>query len=89
MKTNMEMAQEFAQDRGHDNQSITEAFVAALDMADWKDEQLRAEKEALIDKACKIISDKVGIYINFYGDNDYSFDKQGFLRQFKQVMKGE
>ena len=28
-------AQEFAEDRGHDRQSITEAFVAALDMAEW------------------------------------------------------
>ena len=36
-------AREFAIDRGHDNQSITEAFVTALDMAEWKDKQMKRQ----------------------------------------------
>ncbi len=38
---NEKKAREFAEDRAHDSQSITEAFVACLDMADWKDERFR------------------------------------------------
>jgi hypothetical protein len=52
-------------------------------------EQLAFEKglEFAIEKACKIISEKVGNYINYYGDNDYSFDKQGFIKKFKEAME--
>ena len=38
---NEKKAREFAEDRGHDSQSVTEAFVACLDMADWKDEKFK------------------------------------------------
>ena len=43
--TNEKKAMEFAKDRGHDSQSITEAFVAALDMAEWKDKQYAKENK--------------------------------------------
>jgi hypothetical protein len=56
---------------------------------EWAEEQIAKEKQKLIEKACEIISHKVENYINFYGDNDYSFDKQGFIKHFKESMKGE
>lgn len=42
---NEKKAREFAKDRGHDVQSITEAFVACLDMAEWKDKQFAEENK--------------------------------------------
>lgn len=62
-----------------------QAFMAGVAHADAHPEPNLVD----IDKACKIISDKVENYINFYGDDDYSFDKQGFIKQFKEAMKGE
>lgn len=63
--TNKQKAQEFAEDRGHDTQSITEAFVAALDMAEWKEQQMIAfidDEVNLIDTLLKKEETKEMLY---------------------------
>ena len=69
---------------------------AAMTMAKWKDEQLEAEKQALIDKACEWLKD------NIESDKYLSPDEESyrmscgvdyletnmFIEDFKNYMKG-
>lgn len=56
-------------------------FIAGCE---WKDEQLEAEKQALIDKACEWLLANVSKHI--YGQ--YAFLKGLMLEEFQQAMKG-
>lgn len=58
---------------------------AIMKMAQWKDEQFKAERQALIDKACEWLE----YYLSF---DVMSFDKgvsvDTIVSDFKQAMKG-
>lgn len=60
------------------------AYDAALAMAQWKDEQFKAEKQALIDKACEWLKENVSKHCHGY----YTFHKGLMIEEFKQAMKG-
>ena len=65
---------------------------AAMEMARWKDEQLEAEKQALIDKACEWLRN------NSYMLDDWDEDKcwvtfeftskDEMIKEFHKTMKG-
>lgn len=57
---------------------------AAMEMARWKDEQLEAEKQALIDKAYEWLRENASKHIH----GQYSFLKGLMLEEFQQAMKG-
>lgn len=57
---------------------------ALLNMANWKDEQFEAEKQALIDKACEWLLANVSKHLHGY----YTFHKGLMLEEFQQAMKG-
>ena len=57
---------------------------AAMEMARWKDEQFKAEKEALINKACEWLRENASKHIH----GQYSFLKGLMLEEFQQAMKG-
>lgn len=61
-----------------------DCYTAAMTMAQWKDEQLEAEKQALIDKACKWLLANVSKHLHGY----YTFNKGLMLEDFQQAMKG-
>lgn len=52
-----------------------------MEMAQWKDEQFEAEKQALIDKACEWMEHNVWEYTGF--------DSYELSEAFKNAMKGE
>ena len=52
-KTNNEKAREIGRNIG----IHTDAYLGAMEMAKWKDEQFAAEKQQWIDKAMKVICD--------------------------------
>ena len=60
------------------------AYNAALAMSEWKDEQVKAEKEALINKACEWLRENASKHIH----GQYSFLKGLMLEEFQQAMKG-
>ena len=64
--------------------SADTAFKAAMKMAKWKDEEIKAEKQALIDKACEWLRENVSKHC--YGN--YTFLKGLMLEEFEQAMKG-
>ena len=56
----------------------------AMEMAEWKDEQLEAEKQALIDKACEWWQDE----LTFPGmTQDDMFCKERVIEYFKQAIE--
>ena len=59
---------------------------AAMEMARWKDEQLEAEKQALIDKACEWWEDE--FTFPEMTQEDMSC-KENVIEYFKQAMKEE
>ena len=61
------------------------AYNAALAMAQGKDEQLEAEKQALIDKACEWWENKLTYPTMTKADMFY---KESLIEEFKQAMKG-
>ena len=63
LNRNEEKAREFAENRGHDYQSMTEAFVATLDMAEWKDKQFAEENKwiKVEDKLPPFVATEFGI----------------------------
>lgn len=65
-----------------DIKSLEEALYDDLmQMAQWKDEQFKAEKQALIDKACEWLEHNVWEYTGF--------DSYELSEAFKNAMKGE
>lgn len=65
--------------------SISECEKASLQMAKWKDEQLEAEKQALIDKACEWMEYHLSFDVMMF-DKGVSVDT--IVSDFKQAMKG-
>ena len=65
------------------------AYDAALAMAQWKDEQLEAEKQALIDKACEWLRNNMyeGTCEQMLSKKPYPF-MSDYIEEFKQAMKG-
>ena len=57
---------------------------AAMEMARWKDEQFKAEKEALINKACEWLRENASKHIH----GQYSLLKGLMLEEFQPAMKG-
>ena len=55
------------------------AYNAALAMAQWKDEQLEAEKQALINKACEWMSSHLQMQYDGFSS---------FIKDFRKAMKG-
>ena len=53
---------------------------ALLKMAEWKDEQLEAEKQALINKACEWLEPVLKDLAGYYCGGD-------LIRDFKKVME--
>lgn len=64
--------------------SISECEKASLQMAKWKDEQFKAEKQALIDKACEWLRNKADRYY----PNTIFGDTKELVQDFKKAMKG-
>ena len=62
----------------------SDCYTAAITMAKWKDEQFKAEKEALINKACEWLRENASKHIH----GQYSFLKGLMLEEFQQAMKG-
>ena len=77
MKTNEEKAKELAD-------CYAGEYDAALAMAQWKDEQLEAEKQALIDKACEWWEDE---FTFPEMTQDDMFCKERVIENFKQAME--
>lgn len=69
--------------------SIIECEKASLEMAEWKDEQLEAEKQALIDKACEWLRNNMyeGTCEQMLSKKTYPF-MSDFIEEFQQAMKG-
>ena len=65
------------------------AYTAAMAMAQWKDEQLEAEKQALIDKACEWLRNNMyeGTCEQMLSKKPYPF-MCDFIEEFKKAMKG-
>lgn len=61
------------------------AYNAALAMSEWKDEQFKAEKQALIDKACEWWENELTYPTMTKADMFY---KESMIEEFKQAMKG-
>ena len=59
--------------------------IGFVEGARWKDEQLEAEKEALIDKACEWLKENVSKHIH---GPAYMFYKESMIEEFKQAMEG-
>lgn len=84
--TNEEKAKELAgYCAGETDYKETAAYDAALAMATWKDEQLEAEKQALIDKACEWWENELTYPTMTQADMFY---KDSMIEEFKQAMKG-
>lgn len=66
-----------------------DCYTAAMSMAQWKDEQLEAEKQALIDKACEWLRNNMyeGTCEQMLSKKPYPF-MSDFIEEFKQAMKG-
>ena len=70
----------------------SDCYTAAITMAKWKDEQFKAEKEALINKACEWLRN------NSYMLDDWDEDKcwvtfeftskDEMIKDFHKTMKG-
>ena len=58
-------------------------YKSVMAMAQWKDEQLEAEKQALIDKACEWLLKNVSKHLF----ETYCFNKGLMLEEFEQAMK--
>jgi hypothetical protein len=80
--TNEEKAEQIAQYHCANKLNLIQAYNAALDMAEWKDEEHAKEKQQWIEKACEwlepVFKDLAGY--NCGGD---------LIEDFKQSMKGE
>lgn len=84
--TNEEKAKELADYyAGETDYKECAAYDAALAMAKWKDEQLEAEKQALIDKACEWWENELTYPTMTQADMFY---KDSMIEEFKQAMKG-
>ena len=68
------------------------AYDAALAMAQWKDEQFKAEKQALIDKACEWLRNNSYMLDTWDEDKYYVVfefeDKDEMIKEFHKAMKG-
>jgi len=62
-----------------------DCYTAAITMAKWKDEQFKAEKQALIDKACEWWENELTYPTMTKADMFY---KESMIEEFKQAMKG-
>lgn len=62
---------------------------ALLKMAEWKDKQLEAEKQALIEKACEWLRNNMyeGTCEQMLSKKPYPF-MSDFINELKQAMKG-
>lgn len=66
-----------------------DCYTAAMTMAQWKDEQLAKEKQALIDKACEWMNVFLNThYVMRYKDN-CDPDKSWIIEGFKRMMNKE
>lgn len=64
---------------------IYQNYKTAMTMAKWKDKQLEAEKQALIDKACEWWENELTYPTMTQADMFY---KESMIKEFKQAMKG-
>ena len=90
--TNEKKAKEFADYyAGETDYKECAAYDAALAMAKWKDEQLEAEKQALIDKACEWLRNNMyeGTCEQMLSKKPYPFMCDFIINEFKNAMKGE
>lgn len=62
--------------------SEVECYASAIDMAKWKDEQHKQEKQKLIDKAAEWLR----MTTDFFNNGEFNTEK--FVNDFKQTMKG-
>lgn len=87
---NVEKAKEIAFDYFQKEElTINIRIEAALRMAQWKDEQFKAEKQALIDKACEWLRNNMyeGTCEQILSKKPYPF-MSDFIEEFKQAIKG-
>lgn len=58
-------------------------------LAEWKDEQFAAEKQALIDKACEWLKGNVSRYLASYGpeSSDVCIEKASLIKNFRKTME--
>lgn len=68
---------------------ITECIAAALEMAEWKDEQHAKEKQQWIEKACKWLKENIHDYYTT-GDGGDEFEGwfDDMFEDFREEMKG-
>ena len=90
--TNEEKAKELAGMENGINPIPAQRFVfdKCCEMAKWKDKQLKEEKKRWIEKAVEWLKENTSCYASF--DDDIISDtenKNNFINDFKQVMKGE
>lgn len=70
----------------YDSRRTKYMYDSAMEMAEWKDVQLEAEKEALIDKACEWWENELTYPTMTQADiDDFVL---GRIKEFKQAMKG-
>ncbi len=71
-------------------QSCSLSFLIAdvRQMAEWKDEQFKAEKQALIEKACEWLKDNANDYLDWYDWERCRVDKDELVYDFKKAMEG-
>lgn len=73
---NEEKAEQIAQYHCANKLNLIQAYNAALDMAEWKDEQFAIEKEKLIDKACE------------FWEHKFPYIGVDTIKEFVDTMKG-
>ena len=64
-------------------------FQNIMAMAQWKDKQFAAEKQALIDKACEWLKGNVSRYLASYGpeSSDVCIEKASLINNFRKAME--
>lgn len=69
--------------------AIRYAHDACIDMSQWKDEQLAAEKQSLIEKACEWVKRNVYRYLESYGpeSGDVCIDRASLINDFRKAME--
>jgi endonuclease/exonuclease/phosphatase (EEP) superfamily protein YafD len=96
--SNEEKAMEFAKYHCANELNLIQTYNAALDTAQWKDEQYEQEKQQWIEKTCEWIKDNATYYAYWEWNGD-TYEKEmvfdaeccaeAFIEAIKESMKGE
>lgn len=85
--SNEEKAREFA--TSYDGKIIGFARIAAMQMAQWKDAQHKAEKQQWIMKAKEWLHDNTKDYISYTDNEEIAFNENGLVIDFAKALENE